>query len=87
MRDLMSLHLREGSQVSEARRMALSFGRGLGFDEPLLGKVALVVTEMGTNLVKHASGGEVLLRSIQWEGANGMEILSLDKGPGMRNLN
>ena len=55
----------------------------LGFDESDSGKVALVATEAATNLVKHAAGGELLLSPLECGDVIGMEILALDKGPGM----
>ena len=45
-----------------------------------------VVTELGTVLVKHAQGGELLIRRVGPEGYEGIEVLSLDKGPGMSNV-
>ena len=46
--------------------------------------MALVVTEAATNLVKHAGGGEILVGA---SGAvRGVEVLSLDRGPGMVNV-
>jgi hypothetical protein len=62
------------------------FGKAL-----LLDHVAVVVTECGTNLLRHATGGELLVRpwteSIGRESRGayrpGVEILSIDKRPGM----
>jgi Stage II sporulation protein E (SpoIIE) len=48
--------------------------------------VALIVTELATNLVKHAKAGELLIRRLGSEGMDGIEVLSLDKGPGMSNV-
>jgi hypothetical protein len=46
--------------------------------------VALVATELATNLVKHIEGGGVLLaQPIESPGAVGVEMLALDRGPGM----
>ncbi|MEW6184256.1 MAG: ATP-binding SpoIIE family protein phosphatase [Thermodesulfobacteriota bacterium] len=85
MKDLIRLPIIESSQVGEARRLAAALGRGIGFEEVLIGKVSLVVTELATNLIKHAGGGELILHSIGWEEGKGLEILSLDRGPGIRN--
>lgn len=86
MKDLQRLRVEDTSQVGEARRLAAAVCRGLGFDETFVGQLALVVTEMATNLLKHAAGGEILLRSVEWPDAPGIEILSLDRGPGISNL-
>ncbi len=48
--------------------------------------MALIATEAANNLVQHAAGGELVLRVLGRDQADGLEILSLDKGPGMRNV-
>ncbi len=76
----------EASQVGQARRTAAALARRLGFDETEAGKVALAVTEAATNLVKHGGGGEVVLRGLEHGGECGIEMLALDRGPGMADL-
>jgi len=76
----------EGTQVPEARRCASELAQRLGFDEVETGEVALAVTEAGTNLVKHAKQGELLVRAIQQDGKTGVELLALDHGPGIANV-
>lgn len=76
----------EASQVSFARRSGAEIAGALDLDETTAGKVALAVTEAGTNLLKHARGGEVVLR---WRGDTTpawVELLALDRGPGMANV-
>jgi hypothetical protein len=43
-----------------------------------------VATEAATNLVKHANGGQLLVR--QLADGQGIEFLALDTGPGIRNV-
>ena len=57
-----------------------------GFGESDAGRVALVATELATNLIKHAGGGELLVGSYEVGGKNGVELLALDRGPGMANV-
>jgi anti-sigma regulatory factor (Ser/Thr protein kinase) len=75
----------ELSQVAEGRRVALWLAARLGFTEERAGQVALIASELGTNLAKHARSGELLVRPLCTpEGeADGVEILTVDKGPGM----
>ena len=63
----------EVSQPAAARRAAVSLAQEAGIDEATIGNVALVVTELGTNLVKHAQGGELLIRRVGPEGCEGMK--------------
>jgi len=48
------------------------------------GNAAIALTEAATNMLKHAGGGEVLLRTLGTP-AGGVEILALDQGRGMDN--
>ena len=83
---MIRLRVDESSRVGEARRLAASMSRNLGLDEVHIEHVAIVVTELATNLVKHGGGGDLILRALQIAETPGIEALSLDKGPGIRNV-
>ena len=70
-------------QAGEARRAAAGVAATAGLDETTAGKLAIVVTECANNLWKHAGGGEIVLTPA---GAACVEVLALDKGPGIRNV-
>jgi anti-sigma regulatory factor (Ser/Thr protein kinase) len=74
----------EATDVSEARRRATDVSKVLGLDEVGVGRVALVVTEMATNLLKHAGGGEVFIGQIEL--ARGVQIIAMDRGRGIPNV-
>jgi anti-sigma regulatory factor (Ser/Thr protein kinase) len=80
------LEIGDASGVGEARRLAGELSRAAGLGDTDAGRLALVVTEAATNLVKHAGGGELLLRPFGSERAQGMDVLVLDRGPGIRDL-
>lgn len=83
MKESIAIAITEPSQPGEARRTALALANRLGFKETERGNVGIVVTEVANNLVQHTQGGVILLRAIEQHPAIGIEILSLDKGPGM----
>jgi anti-sigma regulatory factor (Ser/Thr protein kinase) len=60
----------------------------LGMDEGGAEHVAIVATEVCTNLLKHASHGQVLLQitTEECDAAPLLELLAVDQGPGMDNL-
>ena len=74
------------TQVGEARRAAAQITEALAFDATQGGKVALAVTEAATNIVKHAGSGKILLTPLTRGTAAGVEILALDRGPGISNV-
>ncbi len=81
-----AFHIGESSEIASARRAGNTLARNLGFDETRAGQLAIVITEAATNIVKHAREGEILLRSIEVDGATGIEVLAIDRGPGMSNV-
>ena len=72
----------ESSQVGEARRAAVQLAERAGLGEADRGKVAIVATELANNLVRHARGGEMLLKAV----GGGVEVVSVDRGPGMADV-
>jgi anti-sigma regulatory factor (Ser/Thr protein kinase) len=83
------LPIEEASRCAEARRIALRMATELGFGETIAGQVAIVTMEVCTNILKHAGTGEILLQKTETGGDDSivrLELFSLDKGPGMRDL-
>ncbi len=71
------------SQIGEARRAAVRLADDLGFDEAAGLRVALVVTELATNLAQHAHQGRLMVAVVESHGGPLVEIVSVDAGPGM----
>ena len=86
MTNAVVLSVLECSQVGEARRLAVALARQLGFNETERGKIGIIVTELANNLVRHAQEGLLILQEISNHNRLGIEILALDKGPGMQNI-
>ena len=57
-----------------------------GLDETKVSNISLVATEICTNLLKHAQGGEVFLSRLSGRDAPGVEVLAIDRGPGMTDV-
>ena len=74
------------SAVGKARRVAADLARRAGLAEADRGRVAIVVTEAATNLVKHAGRGDLFLRRLEYRGTGGVAMLALDRGPGIANV-
>jgi anti-sigma regulatory factor (Ser/Thr protein kinase) len=82
----MIVPVTDPSLVAEARRTAARAAEAAGFGEEDAGRAALVATELATNLIKHARDGVVAVSSFNDADGAGIEILSLDKGPGMADV-
>lgn len=72
--------------VGEARRAAVDFAARLGFSMERASNLAIVTTELATNILKHASSGEIVLTSVFSEHHQGVDVVALDKGPGISKI-
>lgn len=72
----------EVSQVGQARREAQALADHIGFDGMDAGRVALAATELATNVIKHGHGGRMYLSVVCARGGLGVELCTLDAGPG-----
>jgi anti-sigma regulatory factor (Ser/Thr protein kinase) len=83
----LSISMTDQTRVGEARRLALNMVQRLGFGATETGNLAIVVTEAANNLLKHAQEGILLFHQLEEGQMKGMEILALDKGPGIADVN
>lgn len=83
---LPTLHLTvaDSSHAGEARRQVQHLAREAGFNDDQIGRAGILTTEAATNILKHATAGEVLAQIRAETGE--LEILALDRGPGMTNF-
>ncbi|WP_253440128.1 ATP-binding protein [Pseudomonas migulae] len=76
------LIIEDSSQVGHARRSAQRLAEINGFDATDAGRVALVATELASNILKHATRGELHLRVVPRLSGAGIEILAIDRASG-----
>ncbi|MHC8314573.1 ATP-binding protein [Pseudomonas sp. LB3P31] len=76
------LPIEDSSQIGHARRTAQKLAEQNGFDTTDAGRVALVATELSSNILKHAASGELHLRILPREAGAGIEMLAVDRGQG-----
>ena len=82
----MIIRVTDPTHASEARRHAAAYAEDANLGERERGSLAIVVTEMATNLVKHAGSGIIVVDAVGHNGSAGVRGLGLDKGPGIRDL-
>jgi anti-sigma regulatory factor (Ser/Thr protein kinase) len=73
------------TDVAAARRGICGLAIRMGVNEVTAGQVAIVVTELAQNLLRHAAGGEILASAGDVQPGT-IEIIALDKGPGMNDV-
>ena len=79
------LDVNDPTDVAEARRRALTVASQLGFDETVSGQAAIAVSEAATNLLKHATRGQMFV-GINRGNPAGLQIVAMDRGPGIRDV-
>lgn len=71
--------------MADARRAVAQCAESLGLGETAIAKAALIATELATNLIKHASGGTIVVTADRMR-LHPLTIIAIDKGPGMTNV-
>ena len=72
--------------VERIRREARSLATAIGFARAEAEAVALAVSELATNLVRYAPGGEIRAMTCRGEAGRGIVIESRDSGPGIADV-
>jgi len=74
------------SRVAEGRRIATLVAERQGLSSNAVANAAIVASELASNLSKHAQRGELHIAPLSGRGGPGVEILAIDRGPGIANL-
>lgn len=74
------------SDIAAVRRHAVGLAGQLGLNDTIQAKLAVVVTEATTNILKHCGNGTIILTPFRHGAANAIGVLALDSGPGIANL-
>ncbi|WP_433917767.1 SpoIIE family protein phosphatase [Streptomyces canus] len=91
MTRVWDIPVQDSTRVRDVRVAAEAACADAGLDAHATAVAALVATELGTNLVKHAGGGRVLINPAApsdtcAEDVSCVQIASLDHGPGIDNV-
>ncbi len=77
----------DSSRIAEVRRAAVLLGQSMGLTPDLIAQASLVTSELCTNILKYAERGEVWISTLTANGAAyGLDIVALDRGPGIANF-
>jgi anti-sigma regulatory factor (Ser/Thr protein kinase) len=81
--DMRWLRVEDPSAVAACRSAAVALAGRLRFPEQRVNELAISVTEAASNLHKHARQGSLLLRIGRDGGTAGIELITIDAGPGL----
>ncbi len=82
-----SYHIEDRSYVSFVKREIHNLLVKSGFSESRTGETDIIVSELTSNLIKHAQSGELLYKVSEEENSNkAFEIIALDNGKGTDDI-
>jgi anti-sigma regulatory factor (Ser/Thr protein kinase) len=84
--DMRWIRVEDPSAVGGARNTALAMAERLAFPAARAERLGLAVTEAASNLAKHAREGTLLLRICRGEDLPGIELVTIDAGPGIADV-
>ena len=76
----------EAASASGVRRAAERLGTELALPAKPMADLAILVAEAAGNLVKHAEQGVMLVRTVRDAATAGVEVIAVDRGPGMADV-
>ena len=82
----IAIAIDDSSQIGEARRSAGAIAAASGLSATEAGRFAIIATEAATNIAKHAARGEIMLRSVVGQGIRAVDLVAIDSGPGIPDL-
>jgi anti-sigma regulatory factor (Ser/Thr protein kinase) len=85
-RPLFQVQAHDQSAVAEVRRIARAAALEVDMSDVDAERAAIVATEATTNVIKHAGGGHAIVRIVESDGAAAVDVIAIDRGPGMSNV-
>jgi anti-sigma regulatory factor (Ser/Thr protein kinase) len=83
----LNFAITHASDVAAARRAGQKLADALGFDDVKAGRLAIIITEAATNILKHAGEGTVtVMRTQSGVTLPGVDVVAIDNGPGIADL-
>jgi anti-sigma regulatory factor (Ser/Thr protein kinase) len=83
----LNFAIAHASDVAAVRRAGQKLADALGFDDVKAGRLAIIITEAATNILKHAGEGTVtVMRTQSGVAMPGVDVVAIDNGPGIADL-
>lgn len=80
------LAVKERSAIAEARRQTRGLASAIGLSQDDAERAAIAVSEIATNMLKHAEGGRILVTQLEEAQSPTLVLLAADEGPGIENV-
>jgi anti-sigma regulatory factor (Ser/Thr protein kinase) len=84
--DIAWIPVEEPSAVGRARRTVAGLAERLAFPPARTAELEIAVSELGSNLSRHAEQGVLLVRSVHTADEALVEVVTVDRGPGIPDV-
>ena len=78
-----TLPILDEASVSLARERVRTEGQRLGLPDAVIANLAIVVSELAHNQLRHARGGVIAMNELERDGVPGLELVAADRGDGL----
>ncbi len=78
--------LSDRSYLSITKKDIKKIAEDIGFSGSKLAEIEIVIAEIASNIIKHTPGGNILIKPVLHGSIKGIELISIDHGPGMVNV-
>ncbi|HYG39602.1 MAG TPA: ATP-binding protein [Cytophagales bacterium] len=82
----VSFALSDRSYVSLIKKEIKKIAGNIGFSGNRLAEIEIIIAEITSNIIKYSIDGSILVKHFVKGTAEGIEIISIDNGPGMTNV-
>jgi serine/threonine-protein kinase RsbT len=72
--------------VVTARQAGRQLAERLGLGLTDLTLIATAISEVARNITAYAGSGEILVRQVEQQGRNGVQVVASDEGPGIEDI-
>ncbi|MDI6644130.1 MAG: anti-sigma regulatory factor [Methanobacteriaceae archaeon] len=86
MKTVKSKKISNPADIITVSSNALNIAKKIGFSETASYSISIAVSELASNIHKYAKNGYIHLNIIEGKNTNGLEVVAIDNGPGIKNI-
>jgi serine/threonine-protein kinase RsbT len=84
--DEVHVAIASDSDIVVARQKGRAMAERVGFTGSNLAVVATAISEVARNIVEYAKRGEIIIRTVNQGGRQGLAVIARDQGPGIPDI-
>lgn len=86
LEDVIEIEISEAFDIAETVKEVARRCKAMGFTATDQNMVAISVSELARNILVHAETGSIIIKAINGQRGEGIEVIAEDEGPGIKDL-